>query len=168
MARSAIKSGKNLQRQVNTGSATVKSDLVNTANIEVIKKIIREARKANDGPLEVLAEKRLREVVGGESEGLRQAFDQAMRSYEAFLTRKNGKKTRASRTWQAVQNYGVKAAIVALVNRKDDPFGLVAFVQECDVGETFEAIVARFPAEFHEGVVATARQRLKELRKQQF
>ena len=167
MARTASKVGKSAQGQGCTSSASDSSDLKHTANIEVIKKIIREARKANDGSLEVLAEKRLREVLGGESEGLRKAFDQAMKSYEAFLTRKNGKKTRASRTWQAVQNYGVKAAIVALVNRTDDPFGLVAFVQECGVGETFEAIVARFPAEFHEGVVATARQRLKELRKQQ-
>ncbi len=167
MAHTSGKTGKGSDKLGSTASVTARSDLVNISNVEVIKKIIRDARKAKNCFLEDRAEKRLREVLGGESEGLRKAFDQAMKSYEAFLTRKNGKKTRASRTWQAVKSYGVKAAIVALVNRKDDPFGLIAFVRECGAAETFEAIVARFPEEFHDGVVLIARQRLKELQNQQ-
>lgn len=167
MAYTSGRTGNASKEQGSSVSAPLGAGLVNISNVEVIKKIIRDARKAKDGTLEIRAEKRLREVLGGESDQLRGAFDKAMKSYEAFLSRKNGKKTRASRTWQAVKSYGVKAAIVALVNRKDDPFGLVAFVRECGVAETFEAIVTRFPDEFHEDVVHTARQRLRELRKQQ-
>ena len=42
----------------------------------------------------------------------------AVYAYEALLTRRNGKKTRATGTWQAVRRYGIIEAIQRAVNRR--------------------------------------------------
>src|SRR5512134_1374609 len=41
----------------------------------------------------------------------------AVYAYEALLTRRNGKKTRATGTWQAIKRYGIIEAVQRAVSR---------------------------------------------------
>lgn len=96
---------------------------------------------------------------GATTDAEREAL-QAIFAVEEVLSQKNGKKTRASRTWQSVKKYGIIGTVERVVNRRKETDGYTALR---DIGMedfTFEAVILRHPSLFSEGAISQARSRL--------
>jgi hypothetical protein len=92
-----------------------------------------------------------------EAEGLAAVY-----AYEALLTRRNGKKTRATGTWQAVKRYWIIEAVQRAVCRPPEP----AAITLRDLGLqdlAFEALVVRHEASFSAAAIEVAKARLAEV-----
>jgi len=86
----------------------------------------------------------------------------ALYAYEALLTRKNGKRTRASKTWVVVRSHGIIEAIQRAVRRAPDATAFVA-LRELGLDDlSFEALVVRHEASFDEATVRISKARLAE------
>lgn len=88
---------------------------------------------------------------------------QAIYAYEELLTQRNGRRTRANRTWQMVTRYGIIKAAERAVNRPADAMGFRILVEMGLVDLTFEAVILRHPEEFSVNIVELCRNRLDEL-----
>ncbi|MBA4409701.1 MAG: hypothetical protein C0397_09795 [Odoribacter sp.] len=84
-------------------------------------------------------------------------------AYEDVLSKKNGKKTRASRTWQMVRKYGIIGAAERAVNRDVDPQGYKILVEMRLEKLTFEQVIVDYPNAFGNDVVNRAKERLNKL-----
>ncbi len=85
----------------------------------------------------------------------------AVYAYEEVLSRKNGKPTRASRTWPMIEKHGIITAVERAVNRPDVTVGYKA-LEEIGLEEfAFEAVILRHPELFSEEAVMTSRKRMK-------
>jgi hypothetical protein len=84
----------------------------------------------------------------------------AVYAYEALLTRKNGKKTRATKTWAIVRTHGIIEAIQRAVTRTPDATAL-ASLRELGLDDlAFEALVVRHEAAFDPATVEISKTRL--------
>ena len=91
-----------------------------------------------------------------ETEGLAAVY-----AYEALLTRRNGKKTRATATWQAVKRYGIIEAVQRAVSRPaDEPPGTLTLRDLGLEDLTFEALVIRHEASFSAAAIEASKARL--------
>ena len=95
----------------------------------------------------------LRAISYGAESAVERECLEAIYAYEQILSTKNGKKTRASRTWQLIAKHGIINAVERAVVRKDDAFGYVA-LKEMGLEEyAFESVVLRNQDAFsHEAV----------------
>ena len=84
-------------------------------------------------------------------------------AYEEVLSEKNKRRTRAARTWQMIDRYGIIAAAERAVNRKIEATGYKVLVAMGLHDLTFEAVIVRHPDKFSQEVVARAKERLEEL-----
>jgi len=86
----------------------------------------------------------------------------AVYAYEALLTRRNGKKTRATATWQVIKRHGIIEAIQRAVTRPPDETGQVTLrdLGLEDLG--FEAVVVRHQAAFSDAAIAVSKAKLAE------
>ena len=85
---------------------------------------------------------------------------QAVYAYEEVLTKRNGKKTRASRTWQMIKRHGILQAVERAVNREAETQGYIA-LQEMGLSDfAFEAVILRHPALFSEAAIKISKDRL--------
>jgi hypothetical protein len=91
---------------------------------------------------------------------LDQRFGEVIAAYETFLTERNDRTTRATRTWQKVRNKGVKQAIIEWVTSKQERQGFIDLVEAGYGDYTIEALVMAMPQEFDAGVVMAAHKRL--------
>ena len=84
----------------------------------------------------------------------------AVYAYEALLTRRNGKKTRATGTWQAVKRYGIIEAVQRAVSRPPEGASTITLrdLGLEDLG--FEALVVRHEASFSDAAIKLSRVRL--------
>ena len=82
--------------------------------------------------------------LGAESEVEKEAL-QAVFAYEEVLSRKNGKRTRASRTWQMIDRHGIIEAVERAVNRNTETQGYTALVEMGLEDFAFEAVILRHP-----------------------
>jgi hypothetical protein len=86
---------------------------------------------------------------------------EAVFAYERVLSEKNGKKTRASRTWPMIKAHGIIGAVERAVNRKDETAGYAALV-EMGLGDyAFEAVILRYPDSFSAEAVKRSRERME-------
>jgi len=90
-----------------------------------------------------------------EAEGLAAVY-----AYEALLTRRNGKKTRATGTWQAIKRYGIIEAIQRAVNRPPEGPATVTLRDLGLEDLTFEALVVRHEASFSAAAIEVSKARL--------
>ena len=90
-----------------------------------------------------------------ETEGLAAVY-----AYEALLTRRNGKKTRATATWQAIKRYGIVEAVQRALGRPADEPGTVTLRDLGLEDLTFEALVIRHEALFSTAAVEVSKARL--------
>lgn len=90
-----------------------------------------------------------------EAEGLAAVY-----AYEALLTRRNGKKTRAAGTWQAIKRYGMIEAIQRALNRPPDEPGAVTLRDLGLEDLAFEALVMRHEASFSAAAIEVSKARL--------
>lgn len=137
-----------------------KKPLTDYTDINELEQISENARRRGDVEYAEMAEHRMAELQGNVSVALRADFNRAMEVYESYLSQKNQKTTRATRTWQKVNRDGIRQAIIGLVKRKDDATGFVELVAYGGVGDTFEAVVLNHAAEFPPDVVEAARVRI--------
>jgi hypothetical protein len=84
----------------------------------------------------------------------------AVYAYEALLTRRNGKKTRATATWQAVRRYGIIEAVQRAVSRPPDEPGTVTLRDLGLEDLAFEALVVRHEASFSAAAIEASKARL--------
>lgn len=84
----------------------------------------------------------------------------AVYAYEDILSSKHGKRTRASRTWQAISRLGVLAAIERCVDRPDGTAGFTALKDAGLENYAFEAVVLRHPDCFSSEAVVRATDRM--------
>lgn len=87
----------------------------------------------------------------------------AVYAYEALLTRKNGKKTRATGTWQAIKRYGIIEAIQRAVSRPPETAGYETLREMGLQDLAFEALVLRYEAAFSDEAVQVSKARMAEL-----
>jgi len=86
----------------------------------------------------------------------------AVYAYEMHLTRKNGRKTRAGKTWAIVGSRGIIQAIQAAVSHTPDP-AVLAGLREVGLEDlTFDALVVRHEAAFDAATVRISKARLAE------
>lgn len=84
-------------------------------------------------------------------------------AYEEVLSKKNNRKTRASRTWQMINRHGIIGAAEKAVDRKLEPSGYKLLLEMGLQDLTFEAVIVRYPNVFQKEVVSRAKARLQEL-----
>ncbi len=98
-------------------------------------------------------------AFGAKSEAERDAI-QAVYAAEAALTHKNGKKTRASRTWQSIERWGIIQAVERVVTRRKETEGYQVLADLGMLDHSFEAVVLRHPGAFSLEAVERSRARL--------
>jgi hypothetical protein len=86
----------------------------------------------------------------------------AVYAYELHLTRKNGRKTRAAKTWAIAKNHGIIQAIQKAVESPPDP-AVLAGLRELGLEDlAFDALVVRNQAAFDAPTVQLSKSRLSE------
>ena len=99
------------------------------------------------------------EEYGATSEAENEAL-QAVYAYQEVLTRKNGKRTRATRTWQMIKRHGILEAVERAVNRDTEAHSYIA-LQEMGLSDfAFEAVILRHPALFSAAAIKKSKDRL--------
>lgn len=87
----------------------------------------------------------------------------AVYAYEEVLAQKNGRKTKANRTWQVIKRYGVVAGIERLVCKQSDPSGFTVLSSLGLADYLFENVVLRNADAFSEEAVISSKARLASL-----
>ena len=86
---------------------------------------------------------------------------EAIYAYEEVLTKKNGRRTRATRTWQMIRRHGIIGAVERAVDRDTETAGYIALVEMGLEDFAFEAVVLRHPEVFSDSAVQRSRERLR-------
>ena len=89
----------------------------------------------------------------------REAWEAAY-AYESVLRNSRGKKVRATRTWQMIENHGILGAMERAVKRPDDAAGFMLLEKMGLTGLSFEEVVLRHPDSFSPQAVARCKERL--------
>ena len=100
------------------------------------------------------------ESYGAKSEAERECL-QAVYAYEEVLSAKNGKKTKASRTWQMIKKHGILPAVERAVNRPQETAGYTALLEMGLEDYAFESVVVKYPELFSEEAVARCAERIQ-------
>ena len=136
--------------------------------LDTIKKCQNFERNAiNRARPDLAAEARQRAVqlraeeYGAESTAEKEAV-QAVYAYEDLLTNKNGRTTRASRTWQMIKRHGIIEAVERAVKRDAVTQGYTMLVEMGLEEYAFEAVILRHPDVFSDEAVQISRARLIE------
>lgn len=85
---------------------------------------------------------------------------EAVFAYEKVLTERNGRTTRATRTWQMIAKYGVLGAVGLLVSRSKEAIGYTALLEVGLEDYAFEAVVLRYPNLFSTEAVKWSQERV--------
>lgn len=101
------------------------------------------------------------EIHGAESQAEKEAL-QAIYAYEETLRVKNGKKTRATRTWQMIERHGIIEAVNRAVNRPVETQGYRALLDMGLQNYAFEAVILRYPQVFSPEAVEVSSQRIEQ------
>ncbi|MFC1778469.1 hypothetical protein ACFL3I_14235 [Pseudomonadota bacterium] len=96
---------------------------------------------------------------GAKTEAENEAI-QAVYAYEEVLSKKNGKRTRATRTWQMIKRRGIIESVERAVNRKSKTQGYTALAEMGLKEFVFEAVSLRHPQVFSNEAIAISRRRL--------
>ena len=79
-----------------------------------------------------------------------------------MLSRKNGRRTRATRTWQVIERRGILGAVERAVIRPTQTAGYELLVQMGLADFAFEAVVLRHPEQFSQEAVGRSKDRMRE------
>lgn len=135
------------------------------ATPDACEAFIKNARRLNQSELADQALRRAVELRAADhcaaSAAERECLE-AIYAYEETLARKNGKRTRASRTWQMVERHGILVAAERAVDRKAETAGYRALAEMGLQRYAFEAVILRHPQHFSAAAVERSRERMKE------
>ncbi len=101
------------------------------------------------------------EAYGAQTEAEQEALE-AIYAYEEVLTAKNGKKTRAGRTWQMITRHGIIGAVERAVNRPVETQGYTALVEMGLEDYAFEAVIIRHPDLFSPEALQISQERINQ------
>lgn len=99
-------------------------------------------------------------AYGAETEVEREALE-AIYAVEEIMSHRNGRKTRASRTWQSIQRWGILQTVERVVSRKKPTDGYNALLEMGLDDFTFEAVVLRHPDSFQPKTIEQAKSRVE-------
>lgn len=102
----------------------------------------------------------LRAIQHGAATDVERQCLEAVYAYEEILSAKNGKKTRASRTWPMIERHGIIGAAERAVDRKEDTAGYTALVEMGLQDYAFETVILRHPQFFSEKAVVRSQERI--------
>jgi hypothetical protein len=127
---------------------------------EACERFSRNATDRNRPDLAQAARRRAIDLrglsLGAKTEVEKDAF-RAVCAYEEVLTKKNGRRTRASRTWHMIDRYSVVGAIERAVDRNTATTGYRLVVDMGLQEPAFEEVVLCHPCAFSEEARARAR-----------
>jgi len=86
----------------------------------------------------------------------------AVYAYEEILSKKHGRRTRASRTWQMIERHGIIEAVERAVNRPQETVGYTVLVEMGLPDLAFEAVILRYPHLFSSEAVMRSKTRMSE------
>jgi len=101
------------------------------------------------------------ESYGAETEAEKEAIE-AIYAYEDVLTARNGKKTRAGRTWQMIGRHGILGTVERAVNRPVETQGYTALVEMGLENYAFEAVIIRHPELFSQEALTISKERMNQ------
>lgn len=107
----------------------------------------------------------LRALTHGNETDVEKKLWEVIYAYEEVLTKKNKRRTLASRTRQMIKRYGIIEAAERAVNRKIEASGYKVLVDMGLQDLTFEAVIVTYPESFSPQIVELAKVRLNELGK---
>ncbi|WP_104097061.1 hypothetical protein [Stutzerimonas kunmingensis] len=125
----------------------------------------RNATERGRPDLALAARKRaveLRAIEHGATTDVERECLEAVFAYEQVLSAKNGKKTRASRTWPMIERHGILEAVERAVNRKEETVGYTALVEMGLEDYAFEAVILRHPSYFSASAVQRSQERINQ------
>lgn len=99
------------------------------------------------------------EQFGSTSDVEKEAI-QAIYAYEELLFKKNGKRTRASRTWQMIKRHGIIAAVERVVSRPEEAMGYKVLAEMGLEEYAFEQVVINHPDCFSAEALGRAKSRM--------
>jgi len=105
----------------------------------------------------------LRAAEYGDASDVEKECIQAILAYEEVLSRKNGRRTRATRTWQMIKRRGILGAVERAVSRPVQTAGYELLAEMGLADLAFEAVVLRYPDQFSEEVIERSRSRMRQL-----
>lgn len=132
---------------------------------EACERFIKNAIRLKEPELADQALRRaveLRAVAFGATSDAEKECLQAIYAYEETLARKNGKRTRAMRTWKMVKDHGILGAAERAVDRAVETSGYRALAEMGLQHYAFEAVILRYPELFSAEAVARSRERMRE------
>lgn len=136
--------------------------------LDTVKKCENFAKNATEkGRSDLAKEARQRAVQlraqehGATSTAEKEAL-QAVYAYEDLLTNKNGRNTRASRTWQMINRHGIIESVERAVKRDAVTQGYTMLVEMGLEEHAFEAVILRHPDVFSDEAIRISRARLAE------
>ena len=138
------------------------------AGLETLKQCENFARNATEqGRPDLASEARQRALeIRADGHDAKTAVEkealQAVYAYEDLLTRKNGRNTRASRTWQMIARHGIIEAMERAVKRDVVTQGYKMLAEMGLERFAFEAVILRHPEVFSREAVETSKSRMSE------
>lgn len=99
------------------------------------------------------------DAYGSGSNAEKEALE-AVYAYEEVLTARNGKRTRAGRTWPMIKKYGILEAVERAVNRPVETLGYTALVEMGLEDYAFEAVIIRYPELFSKDALKISQERM--------
>ena len=132
---------------------------------EACERFIKNAIRLEEPELADQARKRaieLRAAEHGVSKPAEKECLQAIYAYEEVLSKKNGRRTRASRTWQMINRHGILASVERAVNREAETAGYKALAEMGLQEFAFEAVILRHPSLFSDEVIRKSRERMQD------
>jgi hypothetical protein len=104
----------------------------------------------------------LRAAAYGASTDAERECLEAVYAYETVLTSRNGKTTKASRTWQMIKRHGIFEAVERAINRREETIGYTVLLEMGLQRFAFESVVMRHPTLFSPETVQRSSERTAE------
>lgn len=101
------------------------------------------------------------EAYGATTDVERECLE-AIYAFEEVKSEENGRRTRASRTWQMIKRRGIIPAVEHIITKRDVTDGFTTLTEMGLKDYAFEAVVVRNPSHFSAEAVEVSRQRLEE------
>ena len=138
------------------------------SKIDTVEKCEIFARNAKNKGREDLAKEAVARAVqiraeshGTSSNAEKEAL-KAVYAYEEILSAKNGKRTRASRTWPMIERHGIIGAVERAVNRPTETQGYRSLFEMGLEDYAFEAVILRYPELFSDEAIRISTERIEE------
>jgi hypothetical protein len=123
----------------------------------------RNAVRLNEPELASSARRRAVELRalqhGAKTQAERECLE-AVYAYEEVLSAKNGRTTRATRTWQMIDRRGIIGAVERAVNRPEETVGYTALKEKGLEQYAFEAVIIRHPSLFSADAIRRSEERV--------